>query len=585
MDIVLPPSVSENTPVLGDGRYYLSQQIGAGGMAAVYRAWDSRLRVWRAVKLLLTKGAGDERVQERFEAEAHALARFEHPNLIRVYDVGTEGLRPYLVMELVEGGSLEQWRLRFGAMAPRQALSALAQITAGVAVAHEHGVVHRDIKPHNVLISVDGTCKLSDFGIAQQPNRSLTEPGTAMGTLGYMAPEQRHDATTVDHRADIYGLGATLWAVLTGAPAFDLFAAASHPEVLDGAPEILRPLFLRCCAYRREDRYCSAALLERSLRSLIPRLPEDPVGSLPLTALVQDVGETFSDDPTAHTELDLPNLPDATAPVPRVVPYFMPSTDDQIEDPTYVKAADQVQSDPEDLVIGVEGTHNLGDRVVEREPSPGLDPGLALDLGLPDPGSLAGKDPPRDLLPSSSGRGVAFEPPRLSGAELPALLHEPQELLHGCLSLASIPIALGLAGATLIVIVVMVMFVVGGTRLHNAALSAMGSKAELYQILSEDQRIRQWLAVEADPSLDEAYILWMETSREPMRIRAARHFLDRVQQVRSVRGFPREEDQLLRSLDIAQAHYEEDLSVWSERAAEIPSRIVIFVGAGREPLE
>src|SRR5262249_48360366 len=161
-------------------------------------------------------------------------------NVIHVYDVGTREALPYMVMELATGGSLNQWVDTYGSMPARMAGAVVVQAARGLYAAHQLGVVHRDVKPHNVLVSADDQCKVTDFGIArvlQDGENALTRTGAAMGTIGYMAPEQKDDARAVDIRADIYGLGALLYKLVNGRIVTDLFLAEHRPELLDVLPD------------------------------------------------------------------------------------------------------------------------------------------------------------------------------------------------------------------------------------------------------------------------------------------------------------------------------------------------------------
>ena len=160
------PNLPADAPNLAEGRYVLVSRIGEGGLAAVYRAYDKKLRVWRAVKLLMPEFSRRKSMCERLESEALTMAQLEHPNLVRVYDVGYVGTIPYLVMELVTGGTLHHWVDKHGIMPPALAAESTLQVLRGLSAVHEMGVIHRDVKPRNVLIAPNAVCKLTDFGIA-----------------------------------------------------------------------------------------------------------------------------------------------------------------------------------------------------------------------------------------------------------------------------------------------------------------------------------------------------------------------------------------------------------------------------------
>ena len=264
--------------MLASGRYLLAATIGEGGMATVFRGYDTRLQVWRAVKVLNAEHSDRVSVLGRFEAEAQTMALLEHPNIVRVYDVGRDNGYAYIVMELVQGGCLTDWISQHGPMPPRMALDVVRQISKALAYAHESGVVHRDIKPHNVLLGTDDLCRVTDFGIAQvvDANLHLTKTGAVMGTWGFMAPEQRTDAKTVDARADIYALGATLFTLLTNRMPNDLYRIDVDDTVTDDIAAELVPLLRRACAYDREERYESVPALLDDLALVAELVPPDP---------------------------------------------------------------------------------------------------------------------------------------------------------------------------------------------------------------------------------------------------------------------------------------------------------------------
>jgi serine/threonine protein kinase len=308
----------ETLPVL-QGRFLLQHKLGEGGMAEVWQAYDNRLGVWRAVKLLLADYARRTKLRKRFESEARAMAVLEHPNIVRVYDVGSEGPRSWIVMELCDGGSLESWLDSHGPMPPRLAVDVTLQFAAGVAHAHAHGVVHRDIKPQNVLISAKGVCKVTDFGIAHFEDESLTRTGTVMGTLGFMAPEQRSDAKKVDRRSDIYSVAATLFTLLTGRVEMDLFAAGQDPSILDGVPEPLCPVLERAVSYHREERYQTVEELVKALQEVRRKLPENPANTAPLAVPVEErparpslVEQALAEASRSSAETVLPPVPGET---------------------------------------------------------------------------------------------------------------------------------------------------------------------------------------------------------------------------------------------------------------------------------
>ena len=277
-------------PTLADGRYRLVEILGEGGMAVVYRAWDERLQVERAIKLLAPQVARQADLRERFENEARTMASLSHRNIISVHDIGQDGDEIYMVMELVEGGTLWDWVSCYGEMPPGLALQAIRPVLGAMGAAHLAGVIHRDLKPQNIMLTTEGQPKVSDFGIAhvQDPlaNRHLTRTGTVMGTWGYMAPEQRHSARQVDGRSDIYAIGATLYAVTSGQVPVDLFAADEDGELLGDMASALAEVIRRATRYKPEARYQDVEQMRRALDEAARELPgvdEDvaPLGTLP----------------------------------------------------------------------------------------------------------------------------------------------------------------------------------------------------------------------------------------------------------------------------------------------------------------
>lgn len=275
---------------LADGRYLLVKQLGEGGMAAVYRAYDQRLQVWRAVKILSAEYANKPKLRQRFEAEAQTMALLEHKHIVRVYDVGSDGQYAYIIMELVEGGSLVDWLEAHGEMPPRMAVDVTIEFCEGIAAAHAKNVIHRDIKPHNVLVNRDGTCRVSDFGIAQvnTADQAQTKTGAVMGTWGYMAPEQRTNSKGVDERADVYSSAASLFTLLTNRMPMDLFASDRDDSMLEGVADPIIPVLVKATEYRREDRYPTILDFAAALRDIRGSLPDNPLDTPPLA---KDPGE------------------------------------------------------------------------------------------------------------------------------------------------------------------------------------------------------------------------------------------------------------------------------------------------------
>ena len=275
--------------ILG-GRYELTERIANGGMASVWRAHDDVLARTVAVKLLHDHLAADEAFRERFRREAIAAAKLTHPNVVSLYDTGSDGDRVYLVMEYVDGATLREVIADLGSMAPGQAAAIGEKIARALDYAHERGLVHRDVKPANILIGDDGAVKVADFGIAkaEEHDGDLTKTGMVLGTAAYVAPEQITGSSPVDGRADQYAVGCMLYEALTGRQPFKgETAVATAAQRLESQPTALRSL--RADLPRGFD-----AIVMRAMA----RDPEERFGSLGEMA---DALAAFADVDTSHT--------------------------------------------------------------------------------------------------------------------------------------------------------------------------------------------------------------------------------------------------------------------------------------------
>ena len=278
------------------GPYEIAGPIGAGGMGEVYKARDSRLDRDVAVKVLPASLTSDADAVARFQREARAVAALSHPNIVAIFDIGSEGGVWFVVTELLEGLTLREY-LAGGALDAAEASRLAREIALGLSTAHDRGIVHRDLKPENVFVTRGGTVKLLDFGLARQimpagettrVEPALTMPGVVMGTVGYMAPEQVRGLPT-DARSDVFAFGAVLYEMLAGRRAFrgntaaDTMAAVVRDEPVDlprsGAiPTALLGLLRRCLAKDPSSRFPSASDLVPALESLVHKA-EAPVTS------------------------------------------------------------------------------------------------------------------------------------------------------------------------------------------------------------------------------------------------------------------------------------------------------------------
>lgn len=267
------------------GRYRIVDLLGRGGMALVYRGHDDELDRPVAIKLLADNLAADESSRRRFLREARLAARLTHPNIVQVYDSGEDGGRPYIVMEYVDGETLGDLLQRQGTLPPAEAIRLALQACAGLAHAHREGLVHRDIKPQNLLLRRDGTLKIADFGIARSAHGTrLTEIGSILGTAAYLAPEQAA-GEDVAAPADLYALGVILYQMLTGRTPYTadtltllLVRQQEQPirpvrEVAPETPPALEDVVMRCLARIPGYRPPSAAALGGQLRTASSELP------------------------------------------------------------------------------------------------------------------------------------------------------------------------------------------------------------------------------------------------------------------------------------------------------------------------
>ena len=285
-----------------DNRYEILEIIGTGGMAVVYKARCHRLNRLVAIKILKDEFSGDEEFRRRFRAEGEAVAMLSHPNIVQVYDVSSSPSCNFIVMELIDGISLKQYMQVKGVLNWKETLHFAMQIAEGLEHAHSRGIVHRDIKPHNVMVLKNGSVKVMDFGIARVMSKSSTLTKEALGSVHYISPEQAKGSYT-DNRSDLYSLSVVMYEMMTGRPPYDgespvsvaiqhINGGAPKPSALNpNIPVAMEQIIMKGMALEPADRYGSAAEMLRDMEQFrlnpdmifdYTSLLNEPTRSIPL---------------------------------------------------------------------------------------------------------------------------------------------------------------------------------------------------------------------------------------------------------------------------------------------------------------
>lgn len=291
----------------GNGRYQVLDKLGSGGMAVVYKAQDTVLNRIVTVKVLRDQFASDEDFTRRFRREAQAVASLSHPNIVSVYDVGKDQDQEYIVMEFVNGQNLKEYIKEHAPLAADQAVEIAKQICDALDHAHKHQIIHRDIKPHNILLTSDGRAKVTDFGIARAVSAAtVTHTGTIVGSVHYFSPEQARGEVT-NEQSDLYSLGIILYEMVTGVLPYDgespISIALKHMTddptppsgVNPGVPANLQQVILRAISKQPGDRYLDAKQFKQDLQrvaqgmSALPFNPVRPAADNEMTQVIRPV--------------------------------------------------------------------------------------------------------------------------------------------------------------------------------------------------------------------------------------------------------------------------------------------------------
>src|SRR5437764_6041813 len=316
---------------LFDGRYRIVRKLGAGGMANVYLAEDQELGRRVAIKILNERHANDEQFVERFRREAKNAAGLSHPNIVSIFDRGEAEGTYYIAMEYLDGRSLKEMITKRGPAPISVAIDYARQILAALRVAHRQGLVHRDIKPHNVLVDGEGRLKVTDFGIARAGPSQMTEEGSIIGTAQYLSPEQAQGAP-VTPASDLYSVGIVLYELLTGSVPFmgdtPVELAMKHLSKVPEAPSHLRPeiprdldfIVMRALAKSPEERYASAEEMDADLARVARGVSVSPETEEAATAII---ARPISGPTTAA--LPVPPRPPVRPPPPQYYDYDEPA--------------------------------------------------------------------------------------------------------------------------------------------------------------------------------------------------------------------------------------------------------------------
>ena len=536
-------------PRLGGGRFVVCDRLGDGGTAGVYLAWDTETSRWTALKAMLFAHLKDADMRQRFRAEAQTMALLDHPHVARILHHDVDAMPPYLVMELARCGSAMAWVKEHGPMPPSLAVDVLVQMCEALHTAHEAGVVHRDVKPHNFLLDDQGVCKLTDFGIARvDDNTSMTATGSQIGTFSFMAPEQRSDTKRVDLRADVYALGSSLYTLLTARTSAELFIAQDDESILERVPAPFQPVLIKACQYQPDDRYDDVLQFQTALLSGLSRLPSD--------------------------QGDYPPLVRASEPLPAGPPDRLPDGVDlddlmkcmalDLDNPTYVP-----KGPVPELLPPAQPAYQMA------RPS------------TPPPGAMGALGTLPSYLDASE---VAKEQRRESAMEASRVQHEVEKASRARSERARrqreahepsrIPEML-LGGAALFV--ALAVLVLGGGAVHvwMSASATDAASNQFTTVLQSESAVVYELG--GDRRFEELYTTYDE-AQGPTRIAAAVAFADALEREMGKRAMldPRVKQRAQRILT-ARDDYASAYEAWRSAAGAFPGSLAVGVGIASGP--
>lgn len=306
-------------------RYLLTSILGKGGQATVYRAQDQLLHVERAIKVLSQEGMKDKSSRDRFHVEAQAMAKVEHSGVVKIYDIVESNQHFFIVMELLKGGTLWHWVKEHGKMPERMVCQAMLKVVESLIAVHDGGIIHRDVKPHNMLLNEAGEIKLTDFGIARG-DKSFTQTGLVIGTFGYMAPEQIENSKNVTKRSDIFSIGACLYALCRGKSPKTISLVHHKPSLLDGFSAGMKEIILKATQYEPTERYETVREIYQAIEKTLQTLPEIPTETCSLMEHAKNMAREpqkpveQKELPTVQQLADATFLPETVLSTTKIVP-------------------------------------------------------------------------------------------------------------------------------------------------------------------------------------------------------------------------------------------------------------------------